>query len=140
MAMVVTNACAPDPRVLRHARWMQEAGYTVTVHAFDRGEQHPMSENHHGVRIMRYRLGPVAYGGTINTYRGIRRFQQKVVRTLANEPPAWSIATTPTHFAWVAPSKHHTMYRSCSICTTFSTRGFATLHPSLEFVQVSAAR
>ena len=68
MAMVVTNACAPDPRVLRHARWMQEVGYTVTVHAFDREEKHPMSENHHGVRIMRYRLGPVAYGGTINTY------------------------------------------------------------------------
>ena len=88
MAMVVTNACAPDPRVLRHARWMQEAGYNVTVHAFDREEKHALSENHHGVRIMRYRLGPVAYGGTINTYRGIRRFQQKVVRTLANEPPA----------------------------------------------------
>ena len=88
VAMVVTNACAPDPRVLRHARWMQEAGYDVTVHAFDRGEQHPLSENHHGVRIMRYRLGSVAYGGTLNTYRGIRRFQQKVIRTLVNEPPA----------------------------------------------------
>ena len=86
--MVVTNACAPDPRVLRHARWMQEAGYDVTVHAFDREEQHPLSENHHGVRIMRYRLGPVAYGGFLNTYRGIRRFQRKVIRTLQNEPPS----------------------------------------------------
>ena len=86
--MVVTNACAPDPRVLRHARWMQEAGYSVTVHAFDRAEEHAMSENHHGVRIMRYRLGPVAYGGTLNTYRGIRRFHQKVVRTLSNDLPA----------------------------------------------------
>lgn len=88
VAMVVTNACAPDPRVLRHARWMQEAGYDVTVHAFDREEQHPLSENHHGVRIMRYRLGPVAYGGFLNTYRGIRRFQRKVIRTLQNEPPS----------------------------------------------------
>lgn len=87
VAMVVTNACAPDPRVLRHARWMQEAGYSVTVHAFDREEQQPLSENHHGVRIMRYRLGSVAYGGTLNTYRGIRRFQHKVIRTLANDPP-----------------------------------------------------
>ena len=52
---------ASGPRVLRHARWMQEVGYTVTVHAFDREEKHPMSENHHGVRIMRYRLGPVAF-------------------------------------------------------------------------------
>jgi len=88
VAVVVTNACAPDPRVLRHARWMQEAGYEVTVHAFDREEAHPMSENYHGVRIMRYQLGSVAYGGTLNTYRGIRRFQEKVIRTLNNEPPA----------------------------------------------------
>ena len=87
VAMVVTNACAPDPRVLRHAVWMQQAGYQVTVHAFDRSEDHPMSENYHGVRIMRYRLGKVAYGGTISTYRGIRRFQRTVIRTLTNDPP-----------------------------------------------------
>ena len=87
VAMVVTNACAPDPRVLRHAVWMQQAGFRVTVHAFDREEHHPMSENHQGVRIMRYRVGKVAYGGTVGTYRGIRRFQRTVVRTLLNEPP-----------------------------------------------------
>ena len=87
VAMVVTNACAPDPRVLRHARWMQQAGYRVTVHAFDREEHHPMSENHHGVRIMRYRVGRVAYGGTVSTYRGIRRFLRTVERTLVNDPP-----------------------------------------------------
>lgn len=88
VAMVVTNACAPDPRVLRHAVWMQQAGYQVTVHAFDREERHPMSQNHHGVRIMRYRVGRVAYGGTLNTYRGVRRFQRTVIRTLNHDPPA----------------------------------------------------
>ena len=88
VAMVVTNACAPDPRVLRHAVWMQEAGYRVTVHAFDREERHPMSENHRGVRVMRYRVGQVPYGGTISTYRGIRRFLRVVERTLTNDPPA----------------------------------------------------
>ena len=87
VAMVVTNACAPDPRVLRHAVWMQQAGYQVTVHAFDRSENHPMSENYHGVRIMRYRIGKVAYGGTLSTYRGIRRFQRTVIRTLSHDPP-----------------------------------------------------
>ena len=87
VAMVVTNACAPDPRVLRHAVWMQQAGYQVTVHAFDRSEDQPMSENYRGVRIMRYRLGKVAYGGTISTYRGIRRFHRTVIRTLSHEPP-----------------------------------------------------
>lgn len=88
VAMVVTNPCAPDPRVLRHAVWMQEAGYRVTVHAFDREERHPMSENHRGVRIMRYRVGRVPYGGTLSTYAGIRRFLRVVQRTLANDPPA----------------------------------------------------
>ena len=29
------------------------------VHAFDREEGHPMSENHRGVRVMRYRVGRV---------------------------------------------------------------------------------
>ena len=88
VAMVVTNACAPDPRVLRHAVWMHQAGYQVTVHAFDRRENHPMSENHQGVRIMRYRIGKVAYGGTVSTYRGIRRFQRTVLRTLGHDLPA----------------------------------------------------
>lgn len=47
-----------------------------------------MSENHHGVRVMRYRIGKVAYGGTVSTYRGIRRFQRTVLRTLVNDLPA----------------------------------------------------
>ena len=88
VAMVVTNACSPDPRVLRHAVWMKQAGYEVTVHAFDREEQHPLSENISGVRVMRYRMGQVPYGGTLSTYRGIRRFQRKVIQTLRLQPPA----------------------------------------------------
>jgi len=88
VAMVVTNACAPDPRVLRHATWLHQCGFDVTVHAFDRQEAHPLSQNIGGVRIMRYRVGSVPYGGTINTYRGIRKFHQRVIRTLLNDPPS----------------------------------------------------
>ena len=87
VAMVVTNPCAPDPRVLRHAAWMQEAGYRVTVHAFDRNQTHPTSESYKGVRIMRYRLGETPFGGTFDTYRGIRRFQRMVIQTLLHDPP-----------------------------------------------------
>lgn len=88
VAMVVTNACAPDPRVLRHAAWMVEAGYEVTVHAFDREERHALSENHNGVRVMRYRIGTTPYGGTVQTYRGIRKFHRRVIQTLLHDPPA----------------------------------------------------
>lgn len=88
VAMVVTNPCAPDPRVLRHAKWLVEAGYRVTVHAFDREEQYPLSENIDGVRVMRYQMGKVPYGSTIATVKGLRKFKRKVVETLLLDPPS----------------------------------------------------
>lgn len=87
VAMVVTNPCAPDPRVLRHASWLAKAGYRVTVHAFDRTESHPLSENINGVRIMRYRVGKVPYGGSISTLLGLKKFTRQVRDTLLHEPP-----------------------------------------------------
>ena len=85
VAMVVTNACART-----HESYGTPCGCkrpVIVVHAFDRQEVHPMSENHRGVRVMRYRVGRVPYGGTVSTYIGIRRFSA-VERTLANDPPA----------------------------------------------------
>lgn len=87
VAMVVTNSCAPDPRVLRHASWLAQAGYRVTVHAFDRAESHPLSENVNGVRIMRYRVGKVPYGGRITTLMGLKKFNRQVRDTLLRDPP-----------------------------------------------------
>jgi len=87
IAMVVTNACSPDPRVLRQAAWLVREGHDVTVHAYDRQEQHPLSESHEGVRIMRYHLGKSPYGGMLKTALGIRTFNQKVSRSLAANPP-----------------------------------------------------
>lgn len=108
VAMVVTNACAPDPRVLRHARWLHETGCEVTVHAFDRTMDHPKSENHHGVRIMRYHLNDTPYGGTWTTYRGIRAFHRRVVRTLLNDPPALVYChDADTLRVGVAMKRHH---------------------------------
>ena len=87
IAMVVTNACSPDPRVIRHARWLVQEGHEVTVHAFDRQQEFSMSELIDGVRIMRYHLGNTPYGGFIKTAIGLRKFLQQVMRSLANEPP-----------------------------------------------------
>ena len=36
ICLVVTNGCAPDPRVERHARWLVELGHNVTIFAWDR--------------------------------------------------------------------------------------------------------
>ena len=37
---------------------------------------------------MRYRLGDTPFGGTFDTYRGIRRFQRMVIQTLLHNPPS----------------------------------------------------
>jgi len=69
IAAVVSNPCAPDPRVERQAEWLREIGHTVTIHAFDREHQHS-STNH----IKRHRVGITPYSSKIATLRGKRKF------------------------------------------------------------------
>ena len=87
VAMVVSNACSPDPRVLRSAKVLANAGHDVTVHAFDRNQSFPMSEARNGFRIMRYHLGSFSYGAKLATLRGLRRFVRTVTSTLLASPP-----------------------------------------------------
>lgn len=44
MAMLLSNAFRPDPRVLKEARSLAEAGYEVTVIAWDREGKYPAAE------------------------------------------------------------------------------------------------
>ena len=85
--MVVSNSCAPDPRVLRSAFWLVEAGHQVTIHAFDRLQLNSKSESTHGARIMRYHLGLTPYGGMGKTIKGILQFVKQVKSTLKHSPP-----------------------------------------------------
>lgn len=85
--MVVSNSCAPDPRVLRSAFWLVEAGHQVTIHAFDRLQLNSKSESIHGARIMRYHLGLTPYGGMGKTIKGILQFVKQVKATLKHSPP-----------------------------------------------------
>ncbi len=80
VVMLVTNACAPDPRVLRQARWLVQAGHEVTVHAFDRGQEHAPLETVDGVNVVRHHLGVHPYGASFATLRGLRRFRQSALR------------------------------------------------------------
>ena len=84
IAAVVTNGCDPDPRVIREARWLIEIGHEVTIHAFDRTENLPTSEEIDGVLIRRYRVGKTPYGATIRTWRGIRKFLKKVATQIGD--------------------------------------------------------
>ena len=87
VVMLVTNACAPDPRVLRQARWLADAGHSVTVHAFDRREDHPAEEQIGDVRIVRHHLGVQTYGASFATLRGLRRFRRSALEACRRAQP-----------------------------------------------------
>ena len=82
IAAVVSNGCAPDPRVIREARWLLDAGHDVVVHAFDRQHSLESDAEIHGVPIRRYRVGIVPYGGTWSTWRGLKKFLSTVADNL----------------------------------------------------------
>jgi glycosyltransferase involved in cell wall biosynthesis len=82
IAAVVSNGCAPDPRVIRQAKWCTEQGHEVVIHAFDRRENLSVDEVIDGVRIIRHRVGFVPYGGTWSTWRGLRRFLASVADSI----------------------------------------------------------
>ena len=52
VAMVVTNSCAPDPRVERHALWLTEMGHEVEIHAWDRECNNQENEIKLGYKII----------------------------------------------------------------------------------------
>ena len=57
ICLVVTNACAPDPRVERHARWLAIEGFDVCVFAWDRSHNQPQESQKDGFKILRTRIG-----------------------------------------------------------------------------------
>jgi len=51
--MLLSNPCAPDPRVSKEARSLAQYGYQVTVIAWDREQHHPSRELGDGFTIQR---------------------------------------------------------------------------------------
>ncbi|MCH2649228.1 MAG: glycosyltransferase [Candidatus Poseidoniaceae archaeon] len=87
VAMVVTNACDPDPRVIQSARWLTEQGHQVTIHAYDRQQISSALSIIDDVKIIRYHLGKSPYGGLLKTGLGIRKFHKSVFSTLSVDSP-----------------------------------------------------
>lgn len=84
--MLVTNACAPDPRVERHANWFIQAGWKVVVHAFDRRMTEEERTVNGDLTIRRHRTGDVPFGRPFRSYLGIRKFLQAVKREITSLP------------------------------------------------------
>ena len=74
VAMVVTNSCAPDPRVERHASWLVETGHKVEIHAWDREFEHPEIEIKSGYKIIRYRIGKKPTNNSMKTWIRKKKF------------------------------------------------------------------
>ena len=87
VAMIVTNACDPDPRVMQSARWLTELGHKVTIHAYDRQQVSSAVSSIDDVKVVRYHLGKSPYGGLLTTGLGIRKFQNSVYSKLIVECP-----------------------------------------------------
>ncbi|MBJ62270.1 MAG: hypothetical protein CMB57_03365 [Euryarchaeota archaeon] len=74
VAMVVTNSCAPDPRVERHASWLAELGHKVEIHAWDREFEHPEIERKSSYKIIRYRIGKKPTNNSVKTWIRKKKF------------------------------------------------------------------
>jgi len=74
ICLVVTNGCAPDPRVERHARWLAEGGHEVTIFAWDRGHNLNAETICHGYTILRKRIGRRAPPSPISVVRQKKKF------------------------------------------------------------------
>lgn len=85
IAMLVSNACSPDPRVQRHAKWLAEIGHDVTIHAFDREQKYTHTEDLDGYRIIRHQIGIYSYGAKLKTILGLRKFSKFVKREISHE-------------------------------------------------------
>lgn len=83
--MLLSNAFKPDPRVAREAKTLVQAGYRVTVLAWDRELCYPQKELYHGVQISRLHSIRSGYGVGIQQlckFPGVWRLINKEVCAL----------------------------------------------------------
>jgi glycosyltransferase involved in cell wall biosynthesis len=86
VVMLVTNDAASDPRVNKEARALSEAGYSVTVLAWDRSGEASRTEQREGVTYER--LGPRApYGGGLRSFGFFRRYWRTASDRIAELQP-----------------------------------------------------
>ena len=74
ICLVVTNGCAPDPRVERHARWLAEGGHEVTIFAWDRNHTLDEKTDCNGYTILRKRTGSKASSSSVNVVLEKKKF------------------------------------------------------------------
>lgn len=88
VAMVVSNGCAPDPRVQKEAVALAAAGYEVDIYAFDRTHELATVEQlTDRARIVRLRAPTPIPNNLVTVAAGLTWFKAAVKRRIAARPP-----------------------------------------------------
>jgi glycosyltransferase involved in cell wall biosynthesis len=74
IVMLLSNAFRPDPRVLKEARSLTNAGYDVTVIAWDREGKYPATEQTNGFAVQRVQDVRSSYGAGVRQALRLPRF------------------------------------------------------------------
>jgi glycosyltransferase involved in cell wall biosynthesis len=111
--MLVSNACAPDRRVVREASALTEIGFRVKVIAWDREGRHPSAEQVDQVEIERIAV-PSAYGSGMRRLSQWPSFARQALASLRREP--WyavhchDLDTLPIGFAYSRGSESRLVF------------------------------
>jgi len=87
IAMIVSNRHDPDPRVHKEAIALTDAGYHVTIYAFDRMHELPQNDMISGVAIKRIRVQKSPIGNLAATAIGLVAFRNAVKKELLKSKP-----------------------------------------------------
>ena len=87
VAMVVSNGHHPDPRVHKEAIALVEAGFDVTIHAFDRENNLSAQEDMDGYRVVRYNVSRPVSSGSANMIFHNKKFRKMVGSRLLETKP-----------------------------------------------------
>jgi glycosyltransferase involved in cell wall biosynthesis len=108
IAMLLTNPFRPDPRVLKEARSLVQAGYRVTVICWDRRGELPPHEVVDGIEIRRLAVRS-GYSAGSRQALYLPRFWRQALRVLAEVKPdvihCHDLDTTPA--GWWFSRRHH---------------------------------
>ncbi len=108
IVMLLSNAFRPDPRVLKEADSLAEAGYTVTIICWDRALEFPIDEKlPNGVRILRIHSVRSVYGAGPKQIIYTPRFWSAAIRkALPLKPDLVHCNDLDTLYAGVRIKKH----------------------------------
>jgi glycosyltransferase involved in cell wall biosynthesis len=87
IAMLLSNAYRPDPRVAREAHTLVQAGHTVDLYCWDRLAELPENETLEGVRIHRYQAARSRYGAGWRQLLRLPRFWRWAQAQITQQPP-----------------------------------------------------